>query len=1152
MTGKPHKLTKFFREVWRRHVLQVALPYCVGGWLVIEVSEVVLEAFEAPGGVLRAILLVFLIGLPVVIALAWIFDFTPAGVVRTRSADTAAEEEPEPAPAMSLSLGESERRQVTMLSCAFDFYGGDNREQDPEFLRDSINALDSLCKDIAARFNGYRLRRSAENLTLVFGYPTAGDDDVRRAVAAGLALVEAADSMDENHDGRPDLTVRIGIHTGLVVVDAAQDGERDVTIVGQVPRIVDWLQTIAPANAVVISQQARDLIARFWASESLGKFSQAQLGGRVEVFQVLADAPPAPAKQPPQQVGRDAELTQLQSRWQHTLDGDGQFVLIRGEPGIGKSTLVQAFQQAIEDTGSALVLQVFCSPYEQNTALYPIVQALRGPILGFASGDGQASRLATLHSFVEQRAAGIAHAEALLANLLSLPLPAGAAALSGSPQHIRSQTLQLLLHIIRQQAESRPFLLIIEDLLFADPTTLEWIHMMVGEGPSRGVFLLLTARPSFTADWTRRSYVMTLDLLPLASRAASELLLQTAGDIKLPAALVAHIIRETGGNPLYVHELTRAVIESGEWNKAAPGNQASDLSWLKIPATLQDSLAARVDHLGPAKALLQLCSVLGREFDYNLLRAVSGTRNEAALKQDLATIVQSELLFQRGSATNPNYSFKHVLIQETAYHSLLKSTRKDLHRHTASVIEKDYPELAQQQPALMAWHYGEAGEGVKAAGLWAQAARLSLQAFANHEAIAQAERGLAIVHSLPPSAQQVGLEIPLQSALGMGLLATRGYAAAEARQAFSRAMELCEKAGDTPQLFRVVVGLWMYYMLRANYARALDLSQTLLRIADASADPAQFLQAHYCVGYTLFYQAEFAAGRAHLETALQSEQAGVDYAVQSASGDDTRSHIRNVLTHLCWHMGEPQKALQYLQEALSIVHDENHPFGIAFITFGAAWFHVARRDAPAALLSAQPAVAVAQENGFEFFQPLAEFMLTWAQGRDSKSGLAPGDGGIATKLQSCLDRYCATGALAGVSFQSFMVAEDLIALGQCDRAEQSLQAAWAHVEQFGELFFAAEYYRLKGKLCLRRNGSAGEAIELFHQAIHTARSHNDVALELRAAIDLARASAAQGQSCDQALDLLTNAMHKIHGRDDSSEAIQAEQVLRAVKKQLHP
>lgn len=1149
MTEEPRKLARFFREVWRRHVLQVALPYCVGGWLLIEVAEVVLDAFEAPNFVLQAVLVVFALGLPVVVVLAWVFDITPAGLVRTAASPDESAAEPEPAPAMALSMGDSERRQISMLSCVFDFQTGDGPEQDPEFLRDAISGLESIFNEITGRFHAYRLPGAAEQLSLVFGYPTARDDDARRAVAAGLALAASVNRIDSDRDGCPDVSVRIGIHTGLVVVEEPKQRDGEITVIGQAPRFVAWLRSIAPAGAVALSAQTRALVERFHACESLGRFQPPQTAAQVEVFRATAELPSDAVWSAGAQVGREQELAVLKSRWDNAMDGDGQFVLVKGEPGIGKTSLMQAFQKHVAGGGDAWILSAYCSPYEQSTAMHPMAQALRGPVLGFEADDGNAQRMQKLQSFVDRHAKGNCDALFLLANLLALPLHGAAQDTGGaSAQLLRTRTLELLVQIIRDAALKRPVLLSIEDLLWADPSTLEWIRMWVEEGPTPGVFLLLTARPAFEADWTRRSYVMTMDLLPLPSRGARALVQQTAGEVVLPEALIDHIVRETGGNPLYVHELTRAVVESGEAQAAAAGGN-DDLGWLKIPATLQDSLAARIDHLGPAKALLLLCSVLGREFDYEQLRAVSGTQNETAFRKDLDQIVRAELLFQRGRSKNPRYSFKHMLIQEAAYNSLLKSTRKELHARTAQIIEHEYPEIERAQPAVLAWHHGEAGNADRSIALWTQAARQSLAAFANLEAIAQAERGLDTLASVPDPGQRLACEVPLQSLLGMALLATRGYAAPEVRQVFTRSRALCEQLGDSPQLFRVVVGLWMFYFISGDFEEALELSRTLLRIAETGKDPAHLLQSRYCLGNTLFYRAEYQAARAHLEAAMAGEVDGYDYAAQSASGDDTRAHVRITLAHLNWHLGRPLQASRYMDEAIRIARAGNHPYGIAFAMFSAAWFNVLRRDTAGALACARQAVELAEEKGYRFFQPPARFMLTWAEGRAAGSDLEPRDAEVVEQLNQCVAMARANGSRVAHTFLYFVVTEDMLFLNRCDEAAALLEQTWARMEKSSESFLAPEYFRLTGKLSQLRGEPMEQAIAHFRKALERARRSETRGLELRAANDLAGALAGQGEA-EEPLNLLDGVLKCFAETDDSSDFRQAKLLLKDLRKQL--
>ncbi|NND55938.1 MAG: AAA family ATPase, partial [Xanthomonadales bacterium] len=793
MTNSPRKPQDFFKEVWRRQVLQIVVPYAIAGWLLAQVAELVLDAFEMPPWVMQALLVVLLLGFPVVVVLAWIFDITPKGhFVRTEPSEGS--DETEHPPAISLEMGDSERRQVTMLSCRFDITRGDSREIDLEYQRDAILALDKVSRDLARRFDAYLIPAITEQFSFVFGYPQAHDDDARRAVAAGLAIMEEVGKLQKTRADLADLevTAHVGIHTGLVVIDDSEADKQKVTITGQVQSFTDWLRNVAPANTVVISPQTHQLTDSFYETESLGDYPHPRHQEQVAVFRVHKPFPTSDDLWQKQKlVGRDHELLLLEGHWDNVVNGGGQFALIQGKPGIGKSALVRSFSQQVTMRSKVWVMPCYCSPYEQNNAMFPITQALQGPILGFTPSETVQVRFEKLSAFVDEKKLDAEDALSLLSGLLSLPV-ASESSPPEPPQITRIRTLELLLTLIRSTATQQPVLMIFEDLQWADPTTLEMIEMMVDEGPSPGVFLLFSARPEFAADWSRRSFVLNLDLSPLANSASRELIASSAGAFEMPSELVERIVEETEGNPLYIQELTRGLLESD----AARNSFGQGLAGrLEIPATLLDSLAARIDSLGKAKSVLQLCSVLGHEFSYDLLRSVSQSENEVALKEYLAGLVKAEMLFQRDSFRHRSYVFKHILIQESAYNSLLKSTRKELHDKTATVMEERYPEMANLQPARLAYHFTRAGKADKAIAYWTGAAAQSLARFANAEAIEQARQGLGLLEETPVSPQRVEQELPLQGVLGKAFFALHGYSSRRGRRAFERALELCEPIG---------------------------------------------------------------------------------------------------------------------------------------------------------------------------------------------------------------------------------------------------------------------------------------------------------------------------------------------------------------------
>jgi len=1144
-------------------VLQVAIPYGVGAWLLVQIAEVILDAFQAPPWAMQGLLVVLVLGFPIAVVLAWVFDISPEHhLVRTdplpdQGSEEPVEETPEPqvAPAMSLEMGTSQRRQVTMLSAAFDMAHGDDPEADPEYQRETVTALQELYRDVAERYEAYQLPGGVEELTLVFGYPQAREDDARRAVAAGLALIDASRSLTASgtDQGAVLPLARVGISTSLVVVEETSNSVGGTAFIGQAPRMAAWLQGLAAPSTVIVGPHTRKLVASHFQLDAAGTHSKTQFGDQVEVFLVESAVSLEGALETvvPLQ-GRDDEMHLLQERWENVLDGDGQFVVLQGEPGIGKSSLLSSFVQRVRENSETFVLPCQCSPYERDNPLAPIITLLQRFILGFSEHEPPASRLQKLHDFAGRQPTDSEKAIPLLASLLSLDPGTGYEPPSGSPQNIRTQTMELLLDLTCLAASRNPLLLVIEDLHWADPSTLEMVQKMVDRGPAPGLFVLFTARPAFQADWSNRSYVLVHDVVPLSRRAARTLIEATAEGLELPNALVKRIIEETDGNPLFIQELTLAVLESDTWRESKAAGRLEEISWLEIPATLKDSLTARVDNLGEAKSLLQLCSVLGNEFSYELLRSVSGTANEAALKQELGEIVAAEMLYQRGALKNLSYRFKHILIQETAYDSLLMSKRRELHGRTAEILEQELASTTPHQPALLAYHYTEAGMAEKAIPYWTLASRQSLASFANQEAIEQARRGIQLLESLPESPQRAAQELPLQSVLGTALLSIHGYVDPQVRHAFTRAQDLCEQIGDAPQLFQVVVGLWMFNLIASKLDEALEQAQRLLRIAETTDNPAHHLQARYCQAFVQYYRGEFLSAKTHLETALRSEVPDCDYVAQSASGDDTRLHVRVLLAVVNWHLGYLRTAARLVEEANVIAREAGHPWGRTFAAFYSAWFHQMRGDAGRTLAYANEAAAIAEEKGFRFWLPLVGYMRAWAGNRDAADVGRPLEPEAAQTMQQCLDAYRGIGAGAGVTYLSFKLAEDYVALSMQEAAGTVLEDGWAALRSSGEICFEPEYYRLKSRLCLARHANAenGELLEeaskLIRLALSAAQRIESKGLELRAAIDRADFLSRSGEHVEAAR-LLDGILQRFDEPDDSEDCVRARELVETLK-----
>ena len=1157
------KIASFFKEVWRRNVLHIAIPYGVVSWVLLQMADVVLDAFDPPAWVFKALLYTLVAGFPVAVILAWVFDYTPRGIVKTSEEDlrlARERAEKETAPAIAIKLGKSERRRVTMLNCVVRIDSLDGDEVDPEDLVNLLKEIELVTGAIVEQYEGFRLPGNPESVSVVFGYPNAHDDDARRGVAAGMAMLEQIRSVSFPgvEEGEISVSAHAAVHSGTVVVDDTMIHRTGLSIVGRVPRITSWLESLAPENALVVSQITHKLVSSHFNSVDLGHYESVQLGGKFNVYRIVSALAPGESNLPGDQsssqlVGRDHELRLLEGRWENVVEGEGQFVLVKGEAGIGKSSIVRAFTQYVNQTENARLVSWYCSPYEHNSEFFPIIQSLQIRIFNFKEKDSDKRKLEKIEAVLSDLSIDPTSAMPLLSTLLSLRLPADSPyqLSSATSQVLRYRTMELLIDIFRSMASQNPVLLMIEGLHCADPSTQEVLKTILEQGPIPGMLLLMTARLEYQGDWSGRPTVMEFDLHRLSRRDSAQVVQKVAGDKHLPEALINRIVEETDGIPMYIEELTRALLESDAWGSNGQWS-GNELANVHIPATLQESLAARLDQLGSAKTLLQVCSLLGREFSYRLLLAVSETGNEKALKKELARIVGADMLSKRGSGSEMTYSFKHGLIQEAATQSLLKSTRSMLHIRIAEAKESQFPETVAQRPQKIAYHFAAGGMPEKAIKYWTIAGRRSVTRSANLEAIEQAHAGLALIEKLPASDARNAMEVPLQSILGSALLGSRGYTAPEVRDVFTRARELCEQIGTDEHLFQVLVGLWMYYEVSAQYSDALDIGSQLVRIAEASQDEGQLVQAHYARGFTQFYRGDFEASREQFEKALSFEVEGGDFSSQSASGDDTRTHVRCMMAHVCWHLGLPETASEYARQASELAQRVEQPYAITFISFFNGWYHQLRREPGPAGSFANECVRLAGENGYGFFIPLGRFVQAWVENRALETGSIADDASGSKKMKALLDISLNSGVGTGVSYLFFQLAEELVNLNLHDEALEQLELGWQHVEKFDERFLESEYFRLKGCVFLARFSESDnrayldEAIDNLTTALTRAKMRNGKGLALRAATDLAGALLQCGDRA-KALETIESVISSFEEFDDSGDCIRAGELRKKLK-----
>ena len=733
--------------------------------------------------------------------------------------------------------GADERRQLTVMFCDIVDSTAMSAQRDPEDLREVIRAYQRACVDAITRFDGHVAKYLGDGVLAYFGYPAAHEDDAARAVRAGLAIVEGIKGLavrvfaDEPSSPTANtltpntLSVRVGIHTGLVVLGEMGSGQyrERLAIVGDTPNIAARLQEKAAPNSVVISPTTSRLVTGLFDLQDLGPQTLKGIPTPLPVYRVVGESEVQSRFEAAIRtgltplVGREAELGLLRDRWERAKQGAGQAVALAGEPGIGKSRLMQALKAQVIDEG-ATPLEFRCSAYHSNSAFFPIIEHIQHT-LQFQREDPPATKLEKLRQALERGWRDRDEALPLWASLLSLPHPDGYPPLHLTPQLQRQKTQDALLAWLLERAARAPVFCTWEDLHWSDPSTAELLRSLVDRVPANRLLLLFTFRPDFVLPFGTSSSVSTIALGRLTPKQVRDMVGAVTGGKALLESVLQPIVAKTDGVPLFVEELTKMVLDLGLLTAVNGHYELSGpLPDLAMPSTLQDSLMARLDRLGNAKHVAQLGAAIGRQFPRALLQAVSAL-DEPALQRALQALVDAELLYQRGDVTEITYSFKHALVRDAAYQSLLRTTRQQYHRQIARALAEQFADTAESQPELLAHHYTEARLVEQAIPHWLRAGQRAIDRAAFAEAINHLTRGLELLQSVTADAQRDRLELHLQSALGIALQAVRGYAAPEVDRAYTRARSLCRQVDDTAQLASVLRGQILYYGVRADYTR---------------------------------------------------------------------------------------------------------------------------------------------------------------------------------------------------------------------------------------------------------------------------------------------------------------------------------------------
>ena len=1021
-------------------------------------------------------------------------------------------------PPAASSPPDAERRQLTVLFCDLVESTTLASHLDPEDLRAVVRAYQDTCAKVIARFDGHIAQYLGDGLLVYFGYPLAHEDDAQRAVRAGLGMVEAVGQLTTRlvEERGVHLAVRLGIQTGQVVVGEIGGGAKyEQLALGETPNVAARLQGIAAPNTLVISATTFQLLGGFFACQALGPQLLKGLAQPIEVYQVLQESTARSRLEAigstglTPLVGREPEVALLLERWAQVKDGVGQVVLLSGEAGIGKSRLVQVLTEHVATEPQAWLTPCECSPYHQNTALYPMIELLERVALRFEREETPEQKLRKLEGFVVQYGLPLAEAVPLFAAFLSLPLTAEYVPLTLSPEQQKQQTLQALLTITLRIAAQQPVLFVMEDLHWIDPSTLEFLTLLVDQGPTARILALFTCRPDFSPPWTRRAHLTQMTLNRLPRRQAAELTGRVAHGKALPPEVVAQVVAKTDGVPLFVEELTKMLLESGLLQEQAEHYALTGpLPPLAIPTTLHGSLMARLDRLAAVKALAQLGATLGREFSYDLLQAVSPW-DEDTLRHGLHQLVAAEFLYQQGLPPQATYRFKHALIQDAAYQSLLRSTRQQSHQRIAQVLERHFPEICETQPELVAQHYTAAGCAEQAVVYWQRAGQQASDRSAHLEAISHLTTGIELLKSLPETPEHTQQALTLYTALGAALVMAKGQGAPEVEHAYIQAHALCQQVGETPELVPVLYGLHQFYVGRLQLHTAREIDETLLRLAQRAEDPALAVIAHYALGTTWLFFGALPAARLHLEEAIARYTPDQRRALMFRIGRDLGIACRIHAALLLWLLGYPEQALARLHEALALAHELPYPYGLAHARCWAAYVYQFRWDVPAVHEQAEAAVALSIEQGFPFWAAAGTILRGWALAMQGQ-----GEEGL-SQVRQGIAAYRATEAPLLVAYYCTLLAEVSAHLGHPEDGLQALVEAHTLMEQHEERWWEAEVARLRGVLLLQQTGMPqAEAETWFQRALDVARRQQAKSLELRAAMSLSRLWQQQGKQTE--------------------------------------